>query len=162
MTLTDEDLRKTIERLDAEQAVIDDEALEREYSRKAMGHFGRIIRRGRVLDQSELGARLDDAVDRGDISEDERFAILNTDIVLEGSRADDRSEVYVLIEVSSAIDAHDLARVVERSRMLAKLGRAVIPALAGHSILREAELAARSYGVWRVLDGRTLTPEDAA
>jgi len=136
--------------------------LELEYIRKAAGRFGRIARRVRVLDPGVLVNRLDDAMDDGRLTFEEWNALLNTDFVAEGRRSEDQAEVYLLVEVSSAIDIRDLERARDRSSALAKLGRPVVPVAAGRSIHLEADQAARGWGIWRVLNGRAISPDEPA
>ncbi len=140
----------------------DGQLLELEYIRKAPGRFGRIARRPHVLAPRTLVDRLDDAVDDGRLTWEERNALLNADIVAEGRLTDGGADVYLLVEVSAAIDEDDIRRALERSRILSKLGRPAVPVTAGRTIGGHTDLAARSAGVWRVIGGRAIAPDEPA
>ncbi len=88
------------------------------------------------------------------MEEAERDAVLQADLVLTGRRREDDAEVYLLAEVSAVIDPHD----VEWATLLEKLGRPVMPIVAGRQINAEVALLAREGGVWQVLDGQITRP----
>jgi hypothetical protein len=136
--------------------------LELRYARRAPAYFSRLARRLRVLDPGRFADELDDAVEAGRLTEDERDAILDADIVLAGTRRQDRIEIYLVVEVSAGIGRSDVRRAVERAQLLEKLGRPVIPVVAGRWIDAESDEQARAYGVWRVLDGRAIPPAQSA
>jgi cell division protein FtsB len=137
------------------------EALERRYRDRAPAYFSDIVGRIRVLDSAALASLLDPAVEEHLLAAPERRALLLADIVLTGRRNDDQQEVYLLVEVSAGIGPYDVQRAVERSALLAKLGRPVVPVVAGDYITPEAEELARKDGVWQVLDGRVVRPAAA-
>ncbi|MDR7409839.1 MAG: hypothetical protein QN164_11240 [Armatimonadota bacterium] len=129
------------------------ENLERRYRERAASYFQRILRRIRVLDHQQLGLLLDDAVDQGRITPDERAQVLEADVVVAGL-ADGR-EVYLLAEVSGTVTAHDVRRARERAAALEKAtGRPVLPAVAGEQLSEDQETQEEAAAVWRVLDGR--------
>ncbi|MDR7392700.1 MAG: hypothetical protein QN182_11580 [Armatimonadota bacterium] len=129
------------------------ENLERRYRERAASYFQRVLRRIRVLDHQQLGLLLDDAVDQGRITPDERAQVLEADVVVAGL-ADGR-EVYLLAEVSGTITAHDVRRARERAAALEKAtGRPVLPAVAGEQLSEDQETQEEAAAVWRVLDGR--------
>lgn len=131
------------------------ENLERRYRERAASYFQRILRRIRVLDHQQLGLLLDDAVDQGRITPDERAQVLEADVVVAGL-ADGR-EVYLLAEVSGTVTAHDVRRARERAAALEKAtGRPVLPAVAGERLSEDVETQEQAAAVWRVLDGRVL------
>ncbi|MBI2911230.1 MAG: hypothetical protein HYY05_03745 [Chloroflexi bacterium] len=134
------------------------EVLELRYRARAPAYFSRLARRLRVLDSGVLADRLDDAVEAGQLDDAERDAILEADIVLTGKRREDRAEVYVVVEVSVTIDPHDVDRAAERAALLARLGRPVIPAVAGRVVTASVVQRARERGVWQALDGRVTSP----
>lgn len=134
------------------------ELLELRYSRRAGAYFSDIARRLRYVDHTVLADRLDDAVDEGRLTEQERRDVMRADIVLEGRRRDDGSEAYLVIEVSRGIGRDDVEWAAARSATLAKLGKPALPVVAGEWISSEVEAMAASSGVWRVLDGREAPP----
>jgi cell division protein FtsB len=136
------------------------EVLELRYWRRAPAYFARIARRLRVVDPADFAEALDRAVETHVLTEPEREALLLADIVLTGRRRDDAQDVYLLVEVSSGIGTYDVQRAADRAEVLTKLGRPVIPIVAGDRILPDAVDLAKRAGVWRVLDGQTLPPRE--
>jgi hypothetical protein len=139
-------------------AAVQGEVLELRYARRAGAYFSPLARRLRVLDPGRLADQLDDAVDAGQLTAQERAAILAADLVLTGVRRDDRAEIYLVAEVSVGIGVSDVARAMERARLLAKLGQPVVPIVAGERIDPESEALARAHDVWQVLDGHSSPP----
>lgn len=137
---------------------LEGEVLESRYARLGPAYFSRLARRLRTMDAGALADLLDDAVVEGRLEEAERQAVLQTDLVLAGRRREDDAEVYLLAEVSAVIDPHDVERAAERARLLEKLGRPVMPIVAGRRIDAEVALLAREGGVWQVLDGQVTRP----
>ncbi|MBI2912102.1 MAG: hypothetical protein HYY05_08155, partial [Chloroflexi bacterium] len=88
----------------------------------------------------------------------ERDAILEADIVLTGKRRQDEADVYVVVQVSTTIDPHDVDRAAERAVLLGRLGRPAVAAVAGGAITASAATLARQRGVWQVLNGHVGRP----
>ncbi|MDR7568157.1 MAG: hypothetical protein QN143_07275 [Armatimonadota bacterium] len=133
------------------------ENLERRYRERAASYFQRILRRIRVLDHQQLGLLLDDALDQGRITPDERAQVLEADVVVTGL-ADGR-EVYLLAEVSGTVTAHDVRRARARAEILEKAtGSPVLPAVAGEQLSDDDKTQEEAPTVWRVLDGRVSPP----
>ncbi|HZR99183.1 MAG TPA: hypothetical protein VFE37_10775 [Chloroflexota bacterium] len=138
------------------------EVLELRYARRAPSYFSRLARGLRLVDLGRLADQLDDAVAAGQLTDDERNSLLAADIVLSGRRREDQEPVYVLVEVSYGIGRSDVQRAADRARLLEKLGRPVLPVVAGNWTDPETDRMARAYGVWQVLDGRAIPPSEAA
>ena len=133
------------------------ENLERRYRERAASYFQRILRRIRVLDHQQLGLLLDDALDQGRITPEERAQVLEADVVVTGLV--DGREVYLLAEVSGTVTAHDVRRARARAAILEKAtGAPVLPAVAGEQLSDDHETQEEAPTVWRVLDGRALPP----
>jgi cell division protein FtsB len=126
---------------------------------RAASYFGHLARRLRVLDNTFLADLLDDAVDEGRLTLKERAEVLWADAVLSGRRREDQAEVYLVVEASVGVGLSDVLRATERAALLAKLGRPVMPVVAGQFSSPEADNYARSSGVWQVLAGRRVPPE---
>lgn len=151
------DLIRSVKILAEDVGDLKGEAIERRYRERAASFFETIARRIRVVDHQTLGELLDDAVDAGRVTADEKREVMHTDVVLAGRR--DAAPVYVLAEVSAVIDPDDVGRAARRSALLRKAtGTDVIPAVAGQRILDAAKTASASAGVWRVLDGIVTAP----
>ena len=136
------------------------EMMEARYYRN-FSRFGRLARRLRLVDASRLGDLLEDAVDAGQLTQEQADVVRLADLVLTGRRAEDGAEVYLLIEVSAALDIDDVQRVTERAQLMQRLGRPALPVVAGQRIDPEAERMARATGVSLVLDGRLDAPPAA-
>jgi len=133
------------------------ENLERRYRERAASYFQRVLRRIRVVDHQQLGLLLDDALDQGRITPDDRAQVLEADVVLAGLA--DGHEVYLLAEVSSTVTAHDVRRARARAAALEKATeRPVLPAVAGERLSEDPETQEEAATVWRVLDGRAWPP----
>ncbi len=140
---------------------LEGDSLERRYRERAAGLFQQIVTRIRVLDHQELALLLDDAVDAGTLTPEEKAEVLRADVVLRGRR--DRRETYVLAEVSAVIDAADVQRAAARARLLQRaVGAPVLPVVAGQRLADDAAHSARALDVWRLLDGRTEGPAGGA
>jgi chromosome segregation ATPase len=129
------------------------------YARRAPAYFSRLARRLRVLEPGQLADQLDDAVLARQLTEDERDAILQADVVLTGVRREDQTEMYFVVEVSAGIGPSDVERAVERARLLAKAGCPVVAVVAGDRIDPDPGALARAAGVWQVVDGHAIPPE---
>lgn len=132
--------------------------LEIDYARKGAAYFSSIARRLRLVDPSRLANLLDDAVDENRLTRAERDEVMNTDVVFQGKRWEDQVDIYILVEVSWGIGRDDIERAWERSRILGKLGRPVVPVVAGKAIDYDYVQMARQRGVWRVLNGHAEPP----
>ncbi len=128
-------------------------ALERQYTDRAPAYFGSLVRRLRVVGSVQLADLLDDAIARGRVTEAERAAVLQADLVVQGKRVEDQTDVYLVVEISAGIGDHDVERAALRAEILAKLGRPAIPVVAGHRIDPTARSLAVTMGVKPVLDG---------
>ena len=153
-----EQLKGDVGQLKGDVGQLKGENLERRYRERAHAYFGRLIRKVHVLTPEELSALLDDAEDRGVLSESDRHAVAWADLIVSGRwRAADRS-VMVLAEISSVVDRSDVRRAADRAAALAKLGTPVVPVVAGASVTERAADLARSRNVWQMLDGRIVEP----
>jgi hypothetical protein len=133
--------------------------LELNYVRKAPGCFSSIARGLRVIEPASLMDLLDDALDEHRLTWDELGEVRLADIVLAGQLRTDGRDIYLLVEVSEKIERTDVARAAERSAFLEKLGRPVVPIVAGTHISEEAADLAARQGVWYAIGGRVVPPQ---
>jgi hypothetical protein len=134
--------------------------LEQRYRQHAAAYFAPLLRRIRVLPTQQLADLVDDAEERGLLTEPDRLSLLATDVVVRGLRRDDRHEAYLAVEVSWVIDGHDVERAAERAALLARVtGKPGIAAVAGRSMSDRAIERARELCVSPVLNGSTFAPE---
>ena len=138
------------------------DSLERRYRERAVAYFGRLLRRVRVLSLEELSTLLDEAVARGALSDTETEAVTWTDLVVQGRRREDGTEVALLVEVSWGIGPHDVERAAERAALLTRAGCSVLPVVAGRLITSEAVELARRRQVWQMLDGQVMSPSSTS
>ena len=127
--------------------LLGDEA-ERRFRDNAAGHFGHLLRRIRVIDKSALADQIDDAIDTGLLTEDDRRSLMALDVVVRGLDRNTREECRLAVEVSSGIGERDIMRAADRAELLAKLtglpARAVV---AGYSISNAYRQLADDNGV---------------
>lgn len=132
------------------------QGLEYRYREHAPAYFSRLIRKCRVVGSVQLTEQLEEAVDRGVLSQRDQNSVTLADLVLRGRRLADGREVMVLVEVSWVIDRNDVRRAADRAALLAKLGTPVMPVVAGGSVTEPAAAMARSLNVQQMLNGRVL------
>ncbi len=137
------------------------QVLEWHYREHAPAYFDDLLRRIHVLSTQELAHLLDEPLAKGVISRAERKDVLMSDVVLRGRRWVDGAEAYLIAEISVGIGEDDVERAVRRAELLERaLERPVIAAVAGRGITPQASILARERGVWRVLDGTPIAPEE--
>ena len=145
-------------RLEDRQGTMAGRLLELDYARQAPSYLSPIAIRLRVIEAGSLANLLDDAVEADQLTAVERDAVMRTDLVLSGRRREDGQDVYLLAELSVGVDEHDVEWAVERARLLEKLGRPVLPVVAGERITDEAAQFAREQGVWYARGGHVTAP----
>ncbi len=127
--------------------------LELRWRERAPAYLGKLLRRARLLSDTELLDLLDTEQAQAVLSAEERDDLLQADFVVVGKRKPDGAEVYLVGEVSFVVDPGDVERARRRAELLGRLGVSALPVVAGHAITREAERLARSHQVPRILDG---------
>jgi hypothetical protein len=140
---------------------MDGRLMELDFARKGPAYLSPIARRLRVIEFGPLADLLDEGVDDGRLTEADRDAIMRTDIVMSGRRRRDGQDVYLVVEISGGIGTHDVERAMERAALLRKLGRPVVPIVAGRWINDEAAILAHERGVWSALGGLLTSPNDS-
>lgn len=128
--------------------------LEIRFDRRAPLYLSRLVRRMQVFSGEKLAALLDDAIEKGQLSEAEAADIARADTVGQGRRRADNVDVYIVVEVSWAIDEHDVKRAARRAALLAKTGLPAQPVVAGRRATSEATQQARELQVWQLTDGK--------
>ncbi len=136
------------------------DALERRYREKAHAYFAKILRRLRVLSSQQLADLVDDALEAGHLTWEERGALLLADVVAEG-RTPEKERAFLLAEVSATISQRDVDRARERADLLTRITKIPTwPVVAGEELAEGIRAYARSAGVWQVLDGHVLSPDE--
>jgi hypothetical protein len=162
LTMEVRELTRIVRTLTDEVGTLKGLNLESDYRTKGHAYFSRVIRRPHVLSSDEIVALVEDAQDRGVFSAAEARELYEADVIVRGKRQEDGKDVYLLVEVSWGVGTHDVERAVERAALLARLGTAVIPVVAGKRLAGDAIHLARTRQVWQVTDGYALPPESAA
>ena len=155
-------LTRTVDTLTNDVGELKGDSLERRYREKAGAYFGRLLRRAHLLTDDELNEMLDDAVERGVLSEDESDEVTWADAVVRGRRRGDRAQVVAVAEVSWGVGVSDVERARRRAALVAKLGFTTLPVVGGKAVTREAAELARQQGVWQLFDGRLVAPDTVA
>jgi hypothetical protein len=151
-------LTRVVHTLTVDVGTLKGKSLEADYRSRGHAYLSRVVRRPHVLTSDELTTLIEDARDRGMLSDIEAQELYETDLVVRGRRSEDGTEVYLVVEVSWGVGPHDVERAVQRARVLSHIGLATIPVVAGEHILPEAHERARQSQVWQVTDGRAIPP----
>jgi hypothetical protein len=155
-------LARSVQTLTDDVGALKGRSLEADYRTKGPAYFGRLIRRPHVLTSDELVTLLEDARERGVFSDAEVQELYDADLVVRGRRAVDGTEVYLVVEVSWGVGQYDVERAARRAALLARIGAAVIPVVAGERLTAEAGRLAQQHRVWQLTAGHVIPPEPAA
>jgi len=155
-------LTRVVHTLTVDVGTLKGKSLEADYRSRGHAYLSRVVRRPHVLTSDELMTLIEDARDRGVLSDIEAQDLYETDLVVRGRSSEDGTEVYLVVEVSWGVGPHDVERAVQRARALSHIGLAAIPVVAGEHILPEAHERARQSQVWQVTDGRAIPPVSAS
>ena len=136
--------------LASHQRMLDDigglkgKALEDEYRLRAPSYFGKLLRKGRVVDSNELWDALETALTADELSD----AIL-ADVFVRGAVRDrvPAIEVVLVVEVSFVVDRSDVDRARRRCELLRRAGLLAIAVVAGERATDGARLAAEEANV---------------
>ncbi len=155
-------LTRRVEGLTDDVGSLKEFALEQKYRENAPAYFGGpTFRRVRALPTYEVANLLEEAIERGDLTWEERQDILNADLVVRG-QPPDREETHLVVEISWGVGASDVTRASRRARKLRKVVKQALPAVAGKFIITEAESMAEQMKVVQVTDGRVVWPDSPA
>jgi hypothetical protein len=154
-------LTRVVHTLTVDVGTLKGKSLEADYRSRGHAYLSRVVRRPHVLTSDELMTIIEDARDRGMLSDIEAQDLYEIDLVVRGRHSEDGTDVYLVVEVSWGVGPHDVERAVQRARVLSHIGLATIPVVAGEHILPEARERARQSQVWQVTDGRAIPPASA-
>jgi hypothetical protein len=150
-------LTQRVDAMAIDLADVKGDSLERRYRERAPAYFGRLIRRIRALSSADVAALVDDAVDRGLLSEVEGEELTWADVVVRGKRREDNADVYLVAEVSWRVDGHDVERAARRAALFGRLGLPAQAVVAGKSLTDEAQRLVQLTQVVTLLDGQSST-----
>ena len=155
-------LAESVQKLTDDVGTLKGKSLEADYRVKGPAYFSRVVRRPHVLTSDELITMVEDARDRGVLSDTDAQEIYDADVVVQGRRPEDGAIVYLVVEVSWGVGPHDVDRAAPRAALLARVGVTALPAVAGARVTADARHLARTHKVWQVIDGYAIPPEPLA
>ena len=153
------DLIQVVQTFSTDLGELKGRSLEGDYRIRVYAYFSRMVRRAHALSPDELTALLEDAIDRGALSEDQAEDVSLADVIVRGRRRSDGAEVFLVVEVSCGVGPHDVERATRRAALLAHIGSPALPVVAGKWITPEAAKLARTHQVWQLTNGRAIRPE---
>ena len=123
--------------------------LETRYERRLPSILGLVLRRAEVAAPMAFLEEMEDQ-----ISEEAFEELRNTDLLVRARlRADLQRTVWLVVEISSAIDPNDVARAMRRAALLRQAGVFVLPVVAGARVTAEAEALLGAQPVVLIRDG---------
>ena len=124
---------------------------ERTIRERYYAYFGKILRKSKLVQFEEILPILDDAEEKGLITEDQRDSVLNLDILLRGQIKSTQKLVILGIEVSYSLHKDDIERAIERAQVLAHVLREeVIPTVVTAEVKEDIEKLADEKGVFLI------------
>ncbi|MCS6847061.1 MAG: hypothetical protein RMN52_05025 [Anaerolineae bacterium] len=164
LTKVVEEMNKRLYRVEQDVAVLKTDvaalkgdSLERKYRERPFVYFRRILRKPKILTDSELDDLLSAALADGALTEEDIEEISRLDAVVRGRRISDDRVAYLAVEISTKIDDHDVERAVRRARLLEKIpGVIAIPVVAGEALTSEGAEAMKQATAWTVTDGHAV------
>ena len=152
-------LTGVVKRLSDDVGTLKGKGLETHYRLHGSPFFGSLLRRPHVLSLEEVSDILDPNIDQGSLSSDEALEIRRADLVVRGTRREDRKLVYLAVEVSWTVDLEDVERAARRGAYLAKTGLSVLPVVAGETIRPGAADRAQDLKVWQMTNADLVEPD---
>jgi hypothetical protein len=124
---------------------------ERTIREKYYAYFGKILRSSKLVRFEEIIPILDDAEEKGLITEEQRDSVLNLDILVKGQIKSTQKQVILGIEVSYSLHEDDIERAIERAQILAHvLHEEVIPTVVTAEVKEDLEKLADEKGVFLI------------
>jgi cell division septum initiation protein DivIVA len=143
-------LKEDVRTLKNDVAELKGSDFERKVRENAPAYLGKLIRKCKVLDKGIIADQLDEALDAGRITEEEREEALSVDLVAEGYlRVEPQKKVLVVAEVSVKADKVDVERAHKRSKLVEKaFGMPTIPAVIGKKYTAGAKNKAKELQIY--------------
>lgn len=121
-------LKKDVNYLKGEFGKFKGSDFERKVRDKFAAYFGRILKKSKLVDLNRLIDEIDEAEEKGIITQSERYSLFDLDLVVSGELRENRKPVYLAVEVSYSLYKDDLERSLDRANALYKvLKQEVIP-----------------------------------
>ncbi len=124
-------------------------ALETRYERRLPSILGRLLRRAEVATPISFLEAIEDRLSQEAFEE-----LRNADLLVRARLRDDpQRTVWLVVEVSAAVDPNDVARATRRAALLRETGEFALPVVAGARVTAEAEALLDVQPVVFVQDG---------
>jgi len=141
-------LKKDVAYLKGEFGRFKGKDFERTIREKYYAYFGKLLRKTKLIQFEEILPILDDAEEKGLITEEQRDSLLRLDIIVKGQIKSTQKPVVLAVEVSYSLYKDDIERAIERAEILAQLLKEeVIPTVVSAETQEDAEKLADEKGV---------------
>jgi len=141
-------LKQDVKVLKNDVATLKGDVFEQKVRDKAATFFGKLLRRTRLITTEQYVDALDNALEGGLITEQERDDAINADVVVRGRVKGTEREVIVVCEVSNKVDLEDVERASRRAEITAKAYRQeAIGVVLGKEITERARESADKMAV---------------
>ena len=138
--------------------------LEQKYAQHAAAYFGTWIRKVRRILPDGLDSATEDRLEEH-LSQPELTDFLLADIVVGGvlrkPLTSEKTQVWLVVEVSATIDQGDVERAWRRAGLARQAGFLAIAVVAGEDLTEGATVLAKQKSVVVMLDGRGVGWDDA-
>ena len=138
--------------------------LEQKHAQHATAYFGNWIRKVRRILPDGLDSATEDKLEEH-LSQPELTDFLLADIVVSGilrkPRTSEKTQVWLVVEVSATIDQGDVERAWRRAGLARQAGFLAIAVVAGEGLTEGATVLAKQKLVVVMLDGRGVGWDDA-
>lgn len=142
-------LKKDVEKLKSDVGWLKGGIMELQVRDRVGAFFGKILRKARLIDSSDLADAVYEAQDRGEITEAQADDALRIDAVVKGQmRRDGFEEILIAAEISFVVDREDVERASKRAEILSKVfNKRTIPAVIGKEFTEGALEASKTLSV---------------
>lgn len=144
-----EKLKVDVEKLKVDVGWLKGGFMELQVRDRVGAFFGKLLKRARLLESSDLADLLYDAASQGLITQEEAEDALRVDAVVRGQlRSDGLKEVLIAAEISFVVDRVDVERAKKRAEIISKaLSQPTISAVIGKEFTEGAKEAAEELSV---------------
>lgn len=144
-----EKLKVDVEKLKVDVGWLKGGFMELQVRDRVGAFFGKLLKRARLLDSSDLADLLYDAASQGLITQEEAEDALRVDAVVRGQlRSDGLKEVLIAAEISFVVDRVDVERAKKRAEIISRaLSQPTISAVIGKEFTEGAKEASQELSV---------------
>ncbi|MDW7972735.1 MAG: hypothetical protein RMI01_05980 [Thermodesulfovibrio sp.] len=121
---------------------------ERTIRERYYAYFGRLLRKSKLIQFEDILPKIDEAEEKGIITEEERDSILKLDLIVTGQIKKTSKDVILAIEVSYSLYEDDIERALKRAGIVASLlEKETIPTIVYVESKEEVEKLAEEKGI---------------